>query len=161
MSHPFVTMAFKLIVRAGPIFAQIFERYIPSNLDTPHRRLRSHSGTYTRRLPLEKFCALQCIKFRTDTSCYINAAIDDSLRLPTLQEVHMSGRKFLLRILSNHSNITRLSLVNYVSWGLKAVRDGPEFPHLKSIIFLLPGVAFYLIKWGKRCLVKLQSLSYD
>ena len=111
-----------------------------------------------------RFRSLQCIKLPycgSWQSLDLRDAMADCLRLPTLQEVHFGDIGVPLSILEGRANITRISLSRYIQ-----PFDGPhrsEFPQLESLFAdnFPSHIWDCLMKWGKRHLVKLQSVTHQ
>ena len=122
-------------------------------------------------LILPIFPALECIMLTTDHNIYLSwqdslpqslkTAVEDCLRLPTLQEVHIGDLQFPLSLLNNHANINYFSLSDSLQL--------PDFPDdtyltLKSLAVEdmdHPNYCTFFSTWAKRRITKLQSLKCD
>ena len=113
---------------------------------------------------LSSFHAIQCFKLTFHTNVLemprrFKTALEDCLRLPTLQEVHIANLpRFPISILNDMSNITRLSLSESLE---RSICSDGSFPQLKSLSlsrFDLDSLPFSFT-WAKH--MKLQSFAFD
>ena len=119
---------------------------------------------------LSKFHALRCLRLTSPTSediwwqdvvplCF-RTALEDCLRLPTLQEVHINYIHFPIFVLNDIPNITRLSISHSLE---TLVCSKSPFPQLESLSLYHIDSKYrpYLIAWGKHHIAKLRSLTCD
>ena len=113
---------------------------------------------------LSRFHAIQCVKLTfcadvVEIPQRFKTALEDCLRLPTLQEVHIANLpRFPISILNDMSNITRLSLSESLE---RSTSIDCPFPQLKSLslsAFDLHNLSLHLT-WAKH--MKLQSFAFD
>jgi len=120
---------------------------------------------------MPRFPLLECIILSTrasfpdslnDLPQSFRKALEDCLRLPTLQEVHFGNISFRLSMLDNHANINYLSLSRPPEFEPEYLET--SYPQIKSLAF--EGFKYYhrgdcFATWAKRHVTQLQSLKYD
>jgi hypothetical protein len=119
---------------------------------------------------LPMFPALECIVLSTtlkkiswqeDIPQRFRKALEDCLRLPTLQEVHMCCWDFPLSTLDNHPNIQYLAFSGTTQFSELADTTHPHLKFLSVENFYQPDDLTISSIWAEKHTTKLQSLKYD